>query len=102
MKIGDRKPGIGTDKIIKSSKDADALKKNDAGGSSGADNVFISSRGRELNRVKKMLESVPEVRQDMVVRLRNDIQGGNYKVDAGKVAERMIERALRDAVLGSK
>jgi len=51
-----------------------------------------------MNRAKSLLDSVPDVRTEKVGRLKSDIERGNYHVDAGKVAERMIERAVRDAL----
>jgi flagellar biosynthesis anti-sigma factor FlgM len=39
--------------------------------------------------------SLPEVRQDMVARLRQSVQSGQYSVDPQKVAEAMLQRAAR-------
>jgi len=39
--------------------------------------------------------SMPEVRQDMVARLRQAVQSGQYSVDPQKVAEAMLQRAAR-------
>jgi len=101
MKIGGKKPGaIGTENFINRANDSGNAKKNGGlqGGASSADNVDISSRARQMNRAKSLLDSVPDVRTEKVGRLKNDIERGNYHVDAGKVAERMIERAVRDAL----
>jgi flagellar biosynthesis anti-sigma factor FlgM len=67
-----------------------------------SDSVDISSRAQELNKVKKLLDAVPEIRGEMVVRLKTDIERGNYYIDVGKVAEKMIERALTDALSSKK
>jgi flagellar biosynthesis anti-sigma factor FlgM len=39
--------------------------------------------------------SMPEVRQDMVARLRQSVQSGQYSVDPQKVAEAMLQHAAR-------
>ena len=101
MKIGGKKPGsVGTDNFINRATDSSNVKKNGGaeGGTSSSDNVDISSRARQMNRAKSLLDSVPDVRTEKVGRLKTDIERGNYHVDAGKVAERMIERAVRDAL----
>lgn len=36
------------------------------------------------------------------MKLKNDVDLGIYVVDAGKVAEKMIERAVRDALQTKK
>lgn len=101
MKIGGKKPGsIGADNFVKKAGDNGNIRKNGelGGGVSPGDNVDISSMARQMNRAKGLLDSVPDVRTEKVVRLKTDIEHGNYQVDAGKVAERMIERAIRDAL----
>lgn len=101
MKIGGKKPGgITPENFVKKTGDGGNVKKNNGlgGGASSADNVDISSRAREMHRAKGLLEAVPDLRTEKVVRLKTDIERGAYHVDAGKVAERMIERAVRDAL----
>ena len=101
MKIGGKKTGgIGANSAIKRAGDSTNVNKNGnlEGGPSSADNVDISSRARQMNRAKSLLDSVPDVRTEKVGRLKTDIERGNYHVDAGKVAERMIDRAVRDAM----
>ncbi|HBG46145.1 MAG TPA: flagellar biosynthesis anti-sigma factor FlgM [Deltaproteobacteria bacterium] len=101
MKIGGKKPGgVGTDNFVKKTGEGGGnVKKNDApGGNPSGDSVDISSKARELNKAKALLDSVPDVRVEKVEKLKNDVENGDYEVDAGKVAEKMIERAVRDAL----
>ncbi|MBI5587079.1 MAG: flagellar biosynthesis anti-sigma factor FlgM [Deltaproteobacteria bacterium] len=104
MKIGGKKPGVGTDNYVKKAGvPAGAGKPGSAGKSaSRGDNVDISSKAQELRRANGLLDTVPDVRGEMVVRLKTDIERGDYSVDAGKVAEKMIERALRNALYAKK
>lgn len=102
MKINGKKPSVGTSSGVQQAGGGVNGKKGAPGKPSEGDRIDISSKARELNRVKKMLESVPEVRSDMVVRLKTDVERGNYHVDAGKVAEKMIERALKNALYSKK
>ena len=100
MKIDGKRPGVDTGNYIRKGAEAGAVNKSDGTEAKvpAGDTIDLSQKAREFSRVKKLLENVPEVRGEMVVSLKNDIQSGNYKVDAGKVAGKMIERALRDAL----
>jgi anti-sigma28 factor (negative regulator of flagellin synthesis) len=44
----------------------------------------------------QIVEELPDVRQDKVAKLRKQIQQGSYKVDVGRIAERILEEALKD------
>lgn len=100
MKVGGKKPGVSSDTYVKKGgAGAEHAKQAEAGRkASGGDNVDISTRAKALTGAKKMLDDIPDVRGELVVRLKTDIEGGGYNVDSGKVAEKMIERAVRDAV----
>jgi len=51
---------------------------------------------RYILQILQILDEIPDVRQDKVAKLRKQIERGCYKVDAGKVAERMLEEGLKD------
>lgn len=97
MKISDSKPGTGIEPVKKATE-ADRARKTGEAGSSESDSVLISNKAREMSRVKKILESVPEVRQDKVDKIKGDIEDGTYKFDAKKVAEKMIDRAIKNVI----
>lgn len=103
MKIGKKPGGIDAGRLVgKSGNKGPAAKPGASGKASGSDSVNISPKARELNRVKTMLDSTPDVRGEMVVKLKTEIENGDYNVDAGKVAEKMIERALRNIINSGK
>ena len=54
--------------------------------------------GREdyVLQLLQILEELPDVRQDKVEKLRKQIQQGSYQVDADRVADRILEEALKD------
>ena len=47
-------------------------------------------------RFSRSSKILPDVRQDKVAKLRKQIEQGSYKVDADRIAERMLEEALKD------
>jgi len=54
------------------------------------DRVEISARGKELDRLKKALEALPDVRSDRVALARQGMQYGPYRVDPVLVAKKMM------------
>jgi negative regulator of flagellin synthesis FlgM len=57
--------------------------------------VEISSRAREIQRIKAMLEEMPEVRLEKVEELKAMIQKGEYKVDLDGLSEKLVEALVR-------
>jgi len=47
-------------------------------------------------KILQIVRDTPDVRQDKVAKLREQIEQGCYKVDAERVAERMLEEGLQD------
>jgi len=60
------------------------------------DRLEISPKAREVQRLKRLLEQIPEVRQDKVQAIRQKISRGEYGVSAEDVAEKILGRALAD------
>lgn len=104
MKIGGKKPGVGSANYVKRAGDPSGARTTGSIGKppSPEEDVEFSSRAMELHRAKVMLDSIPDVRGEMVVRLKTDIERGEYSVDAVKVAEKIIERALMNALYAKK
>ena len=63
------------------------------------DNVDLSQAARDLQNTQKLMESIPDVRQDKVDRLKNQIESGTYRVDAGKIADKMVKESLINELL---
>jgi len=61
-----------------------------------AANVQISPRAKELNLARQVVESTPDVREDKVAHFKAMIARGEYKPDAGKIADGILAEAMRD------
>lgn len=65
------------------------------GGSAGsASQVAVSDRAQEAKRIKDLAKAAPDVDAAKVEKFRALIDGGNYKVDAKAVADRMVDEHL--------
>jgi negative regulator of flagellin synthesis FlgM len=63
---------------------------------SGAAEVSISPRAKELAAASRAVRDTPDVREDKVEHFRRAIQSGEYKPDAGKIADGIAREAIRD------
>lgn len=69
----------------------------DALESLGASKVDVSPRAQEAKRIKELAMAAPDVDTEKVARFQKMIDGGNYKVDAKAVADRMVDEHLETA-----
>jgi negative regulator of flagellin synthesis FlgM len=87
-------------------------KTRDAGGASGvsttkekrrggtesagesSERVAISGKAKDLARAKEVAKSAPDVDEARVARLKAAIEGGSYKVDAERVADKLVDEHL--------
>lgn len=61
-----------------------------------AANVQISPRAKEMNLARQVVDSTPDVREDKVAHFKAMIARGEYKPDAGKIADGILAEAMRD------
>ncbi|WP_374711647.1 flagellar biosynthesis anti-sigma factor FlgM [Symbiobacterium terraclitae] len=54
------------------------------------DRLSLSSRALQVRDIEPVLSVMPSVRADLVNRLREQIQRGEYQVDPGRLADLLI------------
>ena len=63
--------------------------------SSGSARAEISDKARDFAKAHAAASAAPDVREDRIAELKKRISAGEYKIDADKVADKMIsEHAL--------
>jgi negative regulator of flagellin synthesis FlgM len=85
-------------KSVKDSKDAGAAAKARAEGTS-SEKVSWSADATILNQGLDAARAAPDVRTDRVAALKAQLADGSYKVDAKKLADKMIGASLEDDLL---
>ena len=94
MRITGGKPPEGQDVYLRAQKiqgkDATVDGQNVAGVKK-TDQVELSGRAREVEDLKAGIRSIPDIRRDRVDAIKKAIESGNYRVDPGKIAEKMLE-----------
>jgi len=73
-----------------------ASEKQVSGQNSPEERVDLSTRAKDIQLAKKVLESLPDIREEKVQELKDRIDKGLYNVDGGKVADKMVGESLLD------
>lgn len=55
------------------------------------DRVEISSRARELEKLKTEVDAMPDLRLDRVALAKQNLQDGSYRVEASALAQKMMD-----------
>ena len=63
------------------------------------DKVALSSEARQIQEAKKIIDSLPDIREEKVAEIRERIENGTYRVDSEKIAFRMIKESILDQLL---
>lgn len=63
-----------------------------AGVSGARDEVQISSFGRDFQIAKQAVAEASDIRDDKVSTLKTSVQSGNYSVDSGDFASKLLEK----------
>ncbi len=71
------------------------LKSSESKSASRMDEVQISSEALDFQTVLNAAKNIPDIRQDKVNELKQQIDSGTYRVDAHKIAEKMLNSARR-------
>jgi negative regulator of flagellin synthesis FlgM len=59
-----------------------------------ADTVVLSDTAKKVQEAQKQLETIPDVREDKVAQLKEQIENKTYEMDDEKTAGKMIKEAL--------
>ena len=62
------------------------------------DTVVISDAAKRIQEARAKLDDIPDVREEKVAELRNQIQNGTYQADAEKTADKLLKEQLGNVV----
>ena len=81
---------------VEAAKSSKSVRETGKAGSKRSDEVVLSSEAQGLQQQIAAIKALPDVRMDKVNELSLKIESGQYQVDAAKLADQMIGRALAD------
>ena len=58
------------------------------------DTVVISDAAKRIQEIRSQLDEVPDVREEKVAQLRQQIENGTYEIEPDKIAEKIIAEGL--------
>ena len=58
------------------------------------DKVALSPEAKQIQEAKKIIDSLPDIREDKVAEIRARIEDGTYSVDSEKIASKMIKESI--------
>jgi negative regulator of flagellin synthesis FlgM len=81
-----------TDKVSGTGAETKAL----GNSSSPEEKVNLSATARDIQKLKNLINQLPDVRSEKVENLKKQVDQGTYKVDSEKVAGKMVGESLLD------
>ena len=58
--------------------------------------VDFSTTAKDIQQAKNALNSLPDVRQEKVQEVKAQVEKGTYNVNAGKIADKMVNESIID------
>jgi len=100
MKISGNGPAIDPSvKQVQDKKKLDDSAKKTAHSVTKGDNVELSQTAKDIRQAKKLLDSIPDIREEKVAQIKQQIEDGTYKIDEEKIALNMLKEALENEIL---
>ncbi|MEA3486365.1 MAG: flagellar biosynthesis anti-sigma factor FlgM [Thermodesulfobacteriota bacterium] len=62
------------------------------------DKVSLSSTARDIQQAEKAIEQLPDVREEKIQELKDQIEAGKYNVNGEKIAGKMLSESLLDVI----
>ena len=90
--------GIGDKNLDNIKNRKDEIKKR-SGLNVNDDIVDISGKSELFSAAKKEIDKIPEIRGEKVESLKEKIDSGEYKIDEGKIADRIIKDHIIDELV---
>ena len=89
--------GVETTSLRKGDVDGDIDNLKKAGYSN--DRIEVSGKAKEFNRIKSSVKGLPEIRDDKVKQLSEDVRNGRYMVDADSIASGIIKESVMNNLI---
>jgi len=96
MKIQNDESVVTVQQLRKSAQERPAKTKKSDPPLTEGDQVQLSDRAREFNRIKDVLETIPDIRSDKVQTLSDAVDQGTYTADPRTSSEKLIRESLID------
>jgi len=63
------------------------------------DKVVLSQEAKKIQEAKKLMDSIPDIREEKVAEIKAQIEDGTYQVEEKKLAAKIIKESLLNELL---
>ncbi len=63
------------------------------------DKVVLSPKAKEVQEATKLIKELPDIREDKVAKLKEQVDQGTYRIDGKKIAFKMMKESILDELL---
>jgi negative regulator of flagellin synthesis FlgM len=77
---------------------SDAQSNLGSNGGAPAATVELSQSAQTINLAKQAVDAVPDTRDDLVSRIKSQVDAGTYNVSGDDIADQMYRRAQADSI----
>ncbi len=86
-------------KIYKTGKTTRVVSRSDGLSEKGKqDDIRLSFNPEDIERIKQLVNKIPDIRRDKVEPLAKAVESGDYSVDPKLVADKLMGRLLVDKI----
>ena len=97
MKITDKNSYVNFDAYTKNIREKEKIPPSDKQPTKDItkeDNVVLSPQAKKIQEAKKIMGSIPDIREDKVAQIKAQIENGTYHVEEKKLAAKVIKESL--------
>lgn len=84
---------------VQDNKKIDDLAKQGSPQTVKEDKVVLSPKAKEVQEATKIIKELPDIREDKVAKLKEQVDQGTYRVDGKKIAFKMLKESILDELL---
>ncbi len=63
------------------------------------DKVVLSPKAKEVQEATKLIKGLPDIREEKVAKLKEQVDQGTYRIDGKKIAFKMLKESILDELL---
>lgn len=63
------------------------------------DKVVLSPKAKEVQEATKLIKELPDIREEKVAKLKEQVDQGTYRIDGKKIAFKMMKESILDELL---
>ena len=102
MKITDNNSSLNIRNYVSNIQDGgktDGLAKEGSSQTVKEDKVVLSPKAKEVQEATKLIKELPDIREEKVAKLKEEIEQGTYRIDGKKIAFKMLKESILDELL---